>query len=181
MIPLTQKVNGVDLPVYMLRKTADKSVIKARTLSNTIAGRPVPGPGEQYLPILIDVLPVFDPNYNVVAIVEAANESVPQWEVKYVVSDKTQAVILAAADQVARAQTNQLGATQDFTAAIVVLLTAILRGTSIKNITPTEQAYVTTLAAQATKLLSNQANLDALKVAIKTGAKPDFKTALATP
>ena len=176
MIPLTQTINGVAQPLYMLRKTADKSVIKARTLSNTLVGLPVPGPGEQYLPILTDVYPVFDRDYSVVAIVEAANEAVPQWEIKYTVANKTQADILAAADQAARAQVNQMVAPQDFTAAIAVLLTAVIREAKVKNLTPTEQSYADALAVQATKLIGTQANLAAKKAAIKTGGKPDLKT-----
>lgn len=175
MIPLTRLVNGVALPLYVLRQIADKVVINPRAISNTTS-LPNPGPGLEYLPILTDEPPDNDPTFTVRTQTEGPNEiSVPpQWEIHFQVKDRPEAEKLAAADNAKRFEVQKQVPPQDFTEMVVLTLAAVLRDAKGLELTPHEQERKDQLIAVAAKLSQNAANLDDIKKAINDGNKPDL-------
>lgn len=174
MKPLTQNINGVEVPLFLLRSVKDKSVIYARTVSNTIHPNPPnPGSGQEYLAILIDDYPIFDPIFSTVE--QSENEFKGTWQIAYIVSDRSKEDILKAAEEVKRAQVRNVIPQQDLTENQTIVLAAILNAGKYA-FSEGDQAVAAELLAQATKLANNRAKLAAANAEIEAGRKPDLKT-----
>lgn len=174
MKPLTQNINGVDVPLYRLQNAKDQTVIRARTVSNTIyPNLPIPGPAQEYIPIMVDDYPTYDPIYSTVTTVEQAFKGV--WQITYVVADLPKAEVLKRAEDAKRAQVPNIVPVQDSTESLTAVLAAIVSAGSFK-FSAADQPFVDALLAQATKLATNRAKLAAANAAINAGQKPDLKT-----
>jgi len=173
--PLTKIVNGVALPLYVLRRVSDKFVINPRAISNT-TGLPNPGPDQEYLPIMTDAVPDNDPDYTIRTQVEAPNETARQWELKYVVTDRPTAEKISQAENYKRFELAKHVPAQDFNELVLLTLAAVLRDATGLELTPRETALKNQLITIAAAIQKNAENLDAIKAAIQTGQKPDLKS-----
>ncbi len=173
MKPLT---NDAGDPLYLLRNVADKTPVpgRERTVSNRLNDTPVTDAdsGVEFLPILIDDAPDYDPTYQNLVSVEAANEKAGTWEITYTLEDKSQDEILAIADGIAQEQVPNVVSAQDFTNTMVRALAAVIRGGKISD---EDQAFLDVVTDQADKLAAVTANRDAIKAKVVAGQKPDVE------
>lgn len=174
MKPITTISEGRELPLYMLVRLSTGEKIRERVISNT-TGLPNPGPDEQFLAMVQDDVPPFDPDLQTIEPVEGPNDQTGQWEITYIVSDKPKEELLKAAEHAARKQVPNVVPPQDFTETAVIALAALIRAGKF-SLTPEEQVFADAVTAQAEKLLKNRLNLDAIKAEIEKGNKPDLKT-----
>ncbi len=180
MIPLTQKVNEggvlVDRPLYYLRNIADKTPVITQTLSNTIHPNPPnPGPGQEYLPILIDdPKPAFDSLYSTRTEGRTVNEDLHQVEIHYTITDRPLADRLVAVANARRNETNKQFPSQDSSDALVLTVAALLRLAKGLELTPVEQTYADKLVTVAAVLQKNADHEADLKAAVIAGQKPDL-------
>lgn len=177
MTPLTKLVSGVQVPLYVLRRISDGSVTNPRATSNT-TGAPNPGPDQEYLPIMVDVLPDNDPRYTVRTQVEGPNEaSVPkQWEIKYVVSDRPLEEKLAAVINAKRFEASRQVPSQDAIENLTLSLAAVLVTTRGLQPTPAQQASIDAVLKQAAALTENLAIAEDAKAAVVRGELPALET-----
>lgn len=170
MKPLTRLVDGEDRPLYRLRNTADQTVIREQAISNTIHPNPPnPGPGQEYLPILIDDLPTFDPDFETRQEVEGENKG--NWEITYVVAPKPKDEILKSLEEAKRRQVAEVVPGQDF-AEITLSVVAALINSAKLTFDPKDQPLVDLLLAQGVKLANNREKLEQYKTTVDGGGKP---------
>lgn len=172
MKSLTQNINGVEYPLYRLINTSDESPIKDRCISNTL-DVPNPGPGQAFLPISVDDYPTYDSNYSTVEIVEQNFKG--EWQITYLVVDKSKDEMLKAADQAKRIQASSVVSNQDVLEKQLTVIAAVIRASGYK-FSPEDQVFVDDILAQSDKLASNRTKLSAAQAAIDLGQKPDLKS-----
>lgn len=172
MIPL---LNNQGLPLYVLRRISDKFIINQRAISNTTS-LPNPGPDQEYLPIMADTAPDHDPIFTIRTQTESPNENtVPkQWEINYVVRDRTIDEKIAAIDNAKRLEVQKHFPIQDSQENIVILLAAMRREAKGLDLTPDEKLASDKIVAIAARLTENKANAEDMKTAAVAGAKPDL-------
>jgi hypothetical protein len=180
MTPLTKTVNGVALPLYVLRRISDKFIINSRALSNT-TGLPNPGPDQEYLPILTDEPPDHDPVFTVRTQTEGPNEEDKTWVIGYVVADRPKEEQIAAAENAKRLEVQKHVPPQDSTEMIVLTLAAVLRDAKGLQLTEQEQTAKDKLIEVAGILRRNDDNLTDMKEAIDAGQKPDLSAGWVEP
>lgn len=169
--------NGVpvQLPLYYLRRIADKFPLNARAFSNTIPpALPNGGTDNEYLPIMTEDVPDSDLNYTIVTKHEDPNETLKQWEITYTVADKPLAEKLEAAANVERLEVTKQVPVLDQTRRNTLLFAAILRNSKGLALTPRELALTDEVVTQAAVLSKNLDNLEAKQAAIAAGQKPDI-------
>ncbi len=170
---MTPLLNSAGAPLYVLRRISDKFVINPRAISNSL-GLPVPGDDQEYLPIVTDPRPDFDPDFTTLLTVESPNETNHTWEISITVQDRPKAEVLALAANVARQRVQDVVPINDFTQNVILTLAAILRSSQGLALTPEEQGYADAIVAQAELLTNNKQNLSDIEAAISAGNKPDL-------
>lgn len=183
MQPLTKNINGVEKPLYVLRRISDGFVFNSRAISNTSEGLPVPGPDQEYLPIMTETPPDFDSRLNIRTQAEGPNEqAVPkQWEIKYTVTARTKAEKKEIARNIKRAKVQDHLPIQDKDELIVFLLMVVLRDAKGLSLTAREQAMKDKLASMAVKLKSNDDHLKDIEAAIDADQTPDLDSGWEAP
>lgn len=175
MIPVIQTIDGVDYPLYVLRRTDDLTVQKSRVRSNAI-GDPVTDEdsGLEYLPMMTDEVPDYDPIYQFVVRSEGPNEKTQQWEITLTLQDRPKDEVLKAADDAKRIQIARVAPSDQVAETGLLVLAAVIRAGKF-NFTPAEQADADAVVANAAKLSANRDYLATLKAQIDAGGKPDLK------
>ena len=183
MQPLTKTINGVEKPLYVLRRISGGFVFNSRALSNTAEGLPNPGPDQEYLPIMTEVPPDFDGRLNIRTQTEGPNElaTPKQWEIKYTVTPRTKAEKKEVVRNIKRSKVADHLPTQDQIETIVFLLAVILRDARGLSLTPREQALKDKLMVIVQKIKANDDHLKDLEAAIDADQTPDLDTGWEAP
>ncbi len=168
-------LNAAGQPVYLLRRIADKATINARANSNTIPPAPPNGGTDyEYLPVMIEDAPDFDPVFTVRTQVEATNETAHTREITFTVADRPKEEQLQAVDNAKRFEVSKHVPVGDFTESTILTLAAILRSAKGLDLNPSEKAAMDRLVELASILQRNADTAEAKKVAVKAGEKPDL-------
>lgn len=178
MQPLTKSINGVEKPLYVLRRISDGFVFNSRAISNTAEGLPNPGPDQEYLPIMTEAPPDFDGRLNIRTQTEGPNElaTPKQWEIKYTVTPRSKTEKKDVVRNIKRAKVADHLPIQDKDELIVFLLMVVLRDARGLSLTVREQAMKDKLAAMAQKLKANDDHCKDLEAAIDADQTPDLDT-----
>lgn len=177
MKPFTKKIDGLDRPLYMLRDVKTLELLKQFVPSNTMAEPKVDeDSGVEYVPIMIEDKPVFDPNYQRVASAGPVfNDKTFAYEITAVLTDLPQDTVLQNALNAKRREIQKLAPPVDFLEILSTVLAAIVRKQDLSAV----QSSVDALLAHADAMTEFLANLDGINAQIKAGGRPDVQAGYA--
>lgn len=173
-------LNSAGQQLYVLRRISDGFIFNSRAISNVLEGLPNAGPGNQYLPIIKDDIPAYDPVYTTTEETEGADfdppSSATQWLIEIKVKDRPLSERLAIAENTKRFEITKQIPPQDVTELMVTTLAAVLVQAKGLLLTVDQQAKADRLVLLATAIAENQARHADNVIAITADQKPDLKT-----
>lgn len=177
---MTPLLNSAGRKLYVLRHVSTGATINLRAVwPNANEDQPISGldPDLQYLPILTEGIPDYDPAHFTLAKAEGPNGAGDKWEIKYTTPDRPKEEVKALAENAKRFVVGGIYPQADFTETVVLTLAAVLRQAKGLELTPQERALADTLIEKAALMRRHDDTLEQLKAQIDAGEKPSFADA----